>query len=74
MGHVAGADPQAVCRFDVTTHASGSISHAGSALLVGLADRVAFASTLDRYGPAGERPLWSWPLTLRPPLAGARGS
>jgi hypothetical protein len=48
--------PQAVCRFEVTTHASGSISHAGSALLGELADRVAFTSTLDRYGPAASGP------------------
>jgi hypothetical protein len=66
--------PQAVRRFEVTIHASGSISHAGSALLVELTDQVAFTSTLDRYGPAGERPPWSWPLALRPPFAGARGS
>jgi hypothetical protein len=43
-------------RFEVTTHAGGSISHAGSALLGELADRVAFPSTLDRDSPAGERP------------------
>jgi hypothetical protein len=42
-------------RFEVTTHAGGSISHAGSALLGELAGRVAFPSTLDRDSPAGER-------------------
>ena len=43
-------------RIEVTTHASGFISHADSALLVELADRVPFTSTLDRYSPAGEPP------------------
>ena len=44
-------------RIEVTTHASGFISHADSALLVELADRVPFTSTLDRYSP----PAAPWP-------------
>jgi hypothetical protein len=61
-------------RFEVTTQAGGSISHAGSALLGGVADRVAFPSTLDRDSPAGERPPLSWLLAPRPLLAVARAS
>jgi hypothetical protein len=60
-------------RFEVTTHASGFISHADSALLVELADRVPFTSTLDRYSPPASGPL-VLAAGLRPPLAGARVS
>jgi hypothetical protein len=38
-------------RFEVTTDASGIVSHAGSALLVELADRLQLTSTLQRWTP-----------------------
>lgn len=38
-------------RFDIATDAVGMVSHAGSALLVELADRLELTSTLERWAP-----------------------